>query len=228
MKKSNIVIASLERATERVKSMSEQVNRLGIENVHFYKCFDGKCLINPTFAPKISLPGGYRNGSQLTSGEVGCGLSHVGILTMAKAMNWEHVIVFEDDITICEDFEKRIDYLLTNAPKDWEHIFLSGDPSQKPIAPGLLQIIPSVRTNCTHSYMVRNTAYDKMIEKLSSMETTPDDLITHLIFHEKKIKSYTFYPFTTYVNTTYSYIWDKNAAHNVVNSSKTYFVNKLF
>ena len=39
---------------------------------------------------------------------------------------------------------------------------------------------------------------------------------------------YTFYPFTTYVNTTYSYIWDKNAAHNVVNSSKTYFVNKLF
>ena len=90
-----------------------------------------------------------------------------------------------------------------------------------------LQVIPSVKTDCAHSYIIKNTAYDKVIKKLSSIETTTDDMLLHMMFQEKNLKSYTYFPFMTHSMSSNSYIWNTPAGHNIKNESKNYFKNKV-
>ena len=68
--------------------------------------------------------------------------------------------------------------------------------------------------------MVNQTAYDKIIEKLSKFETTTDDIYCDLISN-KTIKSFTYYPFVTFADDTYTYIW--NHELNREHKSKKYF-----
>lgn len=224
---SNIVVISLKRATERREAMKKEVERVSLENVIFLDAVDGKDLPDESI-PNISLPGGWRYGEKFKPGEVGCTLSHVNALKMAKENEWDHVIILEDDITIAEDFNKRIKLLLRIVPRDWEHIYLSGTPHlpYPPVNP-FPHLIPSPRTDCTHSYILNSPAYDKVIEKLESLATTTDDLYNHMILAEGRLKSYSFFPYVTHANSSYSYIWNKSAGHNIKNESKNYFKDKI-
>lgn len=232
------VIVSLERATDRAKIMQDQIDKYGIKNVHFYPCFDGKNLTNTTYSLKINLQKGYcyRRGEDLTPGDTGCNLSHIGALSMAKTMGWPYVVLLEDDVILAEDYEKRLEYLLKIAPKNWEHIYLSGDPhfdnsmsiAQKEFLKQTMQVLPSVYTNCTFAYMVRDTAYTKLIAKISSLETTTDDLINNFIFTDKGMISYTFFPFPVAGNseiTSNTYVGLKPMKNH---PSEVYFKNRMF
>ncbi|NJO89539.1 MAG: hypothetical protein HC831_11765 [Chloroflexia bacterium] len=218
----NIIIINLDRASERKPAMEDQLKKAKLD-AYFYKAVDGEHFINPTFIPKINLEGGWRNNDLFKPGEIGCTLSHIGALSMAKALDWPYVIILEDDITIATDFTKRVNKLLKMVPKNWEHIYLSGTPHNTSINPSFMQLIPSGRTDCTHSYMINKSAYDKVIKKLLSMKTTTDDLYNHMILTERNLISFSFFPYVTHSNSSYSYIWNKAAGHNIKNESKNYY-----
>lgn len=223
----NIVVISLERAKDRREKIKSQLASLNIEAV-IMDAIDGQFLLDKEKNIKLSLLGGWRYGELFQPGEIGCTLSHIKALEIAKEKNWSYVIIFEDDITIAEDFEKRINLLFKIVPKNWEHIYLSGTPHLNGFfIHTFAQIIPSVRTDCLHSYMVHNTAYDKIIKKFDTKITTADDMIIDMIFREKNLISYTYFPFVTHSNSSYSYIWNKTAGHNIKNESKNYFKNTL-
>jgi len=223
----NIVIISLERASERRQLMINQINRLNLENVHILDGVDGQNIPNNEI-PKLSLKGGWRYNKDFQPGEIGCIRSHIKAIELAKENGWDKVIIFEDDITISEDFEKRVNLLFKMVPKNWEHIYLSGTPHfNGHFFHTFLQVVSSVRTDCLHSYVVNHTAYDKIINKMETLITTADDMIIDMIFREKNLKSYTYFPFVTHANSSYSYIWNKAAGHNIKNESKNYFINKL-
>jgi len=228
----NIIVISLERAQERLERMKKQLADRNIEAV-IYSCFDTNDIKNPTFGGNIHLPGGFRHGDKMRGGEYCCTISHITALQIAKTMKWEHVIILEDDIIIAEDFEKRINHLFKILPANWEHVYLSGIPRYKGYHHKLniVQIVLSdsedmIRVDGTCSYMVKNVAYDKMIKKLMSLQTTPDDMINHFIFQEKLLKSYIYFPFVTYVDDgKYSYIG--NDRNEIMHLSKDYYVEKL-
>ena len=222
----NIVIISLKRAIERRKLMCEQIKNL-TAFIHIIDAIDGNILTENEI-PLLKLEGGWRYGEKFQPGEIGCIKSHMAAIQLAKDNNWDFVIIFEDDITIAEDFEKRIKLLFKLVPKNWEHIYLSGTPHfQIPFIHIFAQTISSVRTDCAHSYIVKSSAYDKILEKFNTMITTTDDMIIDMIFRDRNLISYTYFPFVTYANSSYSYIWDKTAGHNAKNESKNYFVNKI-
>jgi len=228
----NIIVISLDRAKERREQVENQLKKLNIDAL-FYSAFDGGAVVNPTFTANLSLNGGYRYGERFKNGEIGCTLSHIGAITMAKAFNWEYVIILEDDIVLAEDFEKRIKILLRMLPKDWEQVFLSGIPRFNSyfLQTNLIQLFQSTeklsRVDTTCAYMIRNTIYDKFIKKLTSFETTTDDLINHFIFRERQIKSFIYFPFVAYVtdNNNFSYI--SNVLNPKMHESKPFFAEKL-
>lgn len=194
--------------------MEEQVKKLNLDAI-FFDCFDTKDVLNSTFGAKFSLPGGYRYGEAMKGGELACGLSHIMALNIAKAMKWEYAIILEDDIVIANDFEKRIKILFKILPSNWEHVYLTGIPRfikyyNKLNFIQLPNVTPELvsRVDTTAAYIVRNTAYDKVIKKLTSLETTPDDLITHMILRDNTLNSYLYLPFPIYVKNECSYIWD--------------------
>jgi glycosyl transferase family 25 len=223
----NIIIISLERAKERRENIKKQLDSLSINSV-IMDAVDGNDLSADQLNKKIYLAGGWRFGEAFMPGEIGCTMSHIKALEMAKNQSWPYVIVLEDDITISSDFQKRLNLLFKLLPPDWEHVYLSGKPRSIPSPTSLL--FPTVEKSGlmeqTHSMIINQVAYDKIIAKLEKFETTTDDIYMDMI-SKKYINSYTYYPFITYANSSYSYIWNKAAGHNIKNESRNYFVDKI-
>ena len=220
----NVIVISLKRAKNRREIIKSQLSSLNIDAI-VMDAIDGQDLSDDKKNKFIHLPGGWRFGEKFKPGEIGCTMSHIKALKIAKEKEWPYVIILEDDIILAEDFEKRIKFLFRIIPSDWEHIYLSGIPRLGFGFPNLqfMNVVPSVFTECTHSMIIRNTSYDKVIDYLGKFETTTDDSYNVLI--KNGLKSYTFYPFVTYANDDYTYIWDEKLKRE--HKSKQYFRNRL-
>jgi len=226
----NIIVNSLERAKERRERIITQLKQLNIDAM-INDAVDGQELSEEQKNKFLHLPGGYREGEKFKPGEIGCTMSHINAIKMARMREWEYVIVLEDDVILAEDFEKRIKFLFKILPNDWEHVYLSGIPRTPGYAipfPAMLQlanVIPSPIIDCIPATIIRNSAYDKVIDYLEKFETTTDDSIIYLIHGSKVLKSYTYFPFCTYVEDNFTYIWDEKI--NREHKSKKYFIDKL-
>ncbi len=223
----NIIVISLERAKERREKISSQCHNLGL-NPLIMDAVDGQKLSLDQLNKKIHLINGYRFGDQFKPGEIACTMSHIKALEIASDEKWPYLIVLEDDVILAEDFEKRVKFLFKIIPQDWEHVYLSGIPRLGFMKPPMLEfmnVVPTIFTECTHSMIIRNNAFQKVIDYLSKFETTTDDSYNYII-SSNKLKSYTFYPFVTYAYDEYTYIWDRKIERE--HKSKLYFKNKLF
>lgn len=222
----NIVVISLERAKERREKIKSQLASLQIEAI-IMDAIDNQNLTESEKNKKIHLQDGYRFGELFKPGEIACTMSHIKALRIAKKENWPYLIVLEDDVILAEDFEKRIKILSQIVPNDWEHIYLSGIPRLGFMPPPMINfvnVVPSVFTECTHSMMIKNTAFGKVIDYLSLFKTTTDDSYNAFI-SSGNLKSYTYYPFVTYAYDQYTYIWDKEIIRE--HKSKQYFKNRI-
>lgn len=222
----NIIVISLERAKERREKIKAQLVALNIDAV-IMDAVDGQKLTNEEKNKKIHLPNGYRFGDMFKPGEIACTMSHINALKIAKEKQWPYLIVLEDDVVLAEDFVKRLKFLFNILPNDWEHVYLSGIPRLGFASIPNLQfanVVRTIFTECTHSMLIKNTAYDKVIEKLFLFETTTDDMYNSII-SDNNLNSYTYYPFIIYANDDFTYIWDKQIKRT--HKSKLYFKNKL-
>lgn len=221
----NIIVISLNRAQERRKRIKEQLDSLDIDAV-IMDAVDGESLSNEDKNKKLHLPGGYRYGELFKPGEIGCTMSHINSLKIARENKWNYVIILEDDVVLAEDFEKRIKILFKFLPNNWEHVYLSGIPKKEPSLASMIfpNIINSGFTECTHSMMINSSAYEKIINKLSKFETTTDDIYCDLVM-SNNLNSFTYYPFVTYANDGYTYIWNHELKRE--HKSKKYFKNKI-
>lgn len=221
----NIIVLNLNRAIERKERMINQFQKLGIDNYIFYPSIDGKDILNDTIIGNISK-GHFGYPRKFQKGEVACVFSHIGAITLAKIMNYEYVLIFEDDVVLCEDFLSRLNKLFSLLPKNWEHVFLSGHIYNTPapiIQPSIIQV--TFKVSGAYSFLLKNTAYDKVIKKLTSIETTTDDMYEKMILNRELI-SYIFFPFLTYPIVEDSYIWE-TSGNKIPHASVKYFKNKL-
>lgn len=220
----NLLVINLERAKERRQKMQDQLLDLQIDGAIF-DAVDWKSLEEMDLNKKIWLPGGYRYGEVMRPSEISCTMSHIKALQYAQSKSWPYVIILEDDVVLAEDFKERIRFLLKILPNGWEHVYLSGIP-RLPFGyfPNLSfkHIEPSVFTECTFSMMIHSSAYQKIIDYLWKFSTTTDDMYCQMV-KDKYINSFTYYPFVTYTDEVYSFIWDQNTREGYVHPSKKYF-----
>lgn len=127
--KYDIYVINLDRNKERWANMSSQFQLQGITNVKRFSGYDGKKLMeNPEVAlvhPNALLAAkrGYRiSHDEHNFGSIGCYLSHVGAWKQIAESEHKFGVIFEDDITIKEDFEANFTNLLNNAPMKWDMI----------------------------------------------------------------------------------------------------------
>lgn len=234
-----IFIINLEDRVDRKQSTESQLKKYNIDNYEFIEAIDGNKLdIDP-----VSLPNdidrkhlGKKFRRHFSNNEIACVQSHIKAIKKAKELDLDYVIILEDDIIICEDWNKRLEKLMKMVPGKWNHIFLSGKPNEsmlkfKPLnlAP-FLHIEQSINTMGAFSYVLKKDIYDLVISELEKMELPVDDVIKDLI-EDKKIKSYTFYPFLTYhENEIPSSIWDEKIwkqEYYYEHDSIRYYVKKM-
>ena len=104
------------------------------------------------------------NAIKMPNGAIGCSMSHLKIIETAKANNWEHVLVVEDDILFTDPklFIEQFNKFLSNH-KDFDVALIAGNnlPPYKRIDDSCVQV-----THCqtTTGYIVQKHYYDILIK----------------------------------------------------------------
>jgi len=111
----------------------------------------------------INIPNRF-NAIKNNNGAIGCYMSHLEVLKLAKKKDWDYVTVFEDDVEFLKPEEtlKKINNIFNSNIK-WNVIILGGNNSMpyKKINDDCIQVF-----NCqtTTAYIVKKEYYDKLID----------------------------------------------------------------
>ena len=77
---------------------------------------------------KIGFNGTRFNAIKMNNGAIGCSMSHLKCLQMAKENDWDHVCILEDDIEFLdpEMFKKQLSTFLQKH-SEWDVVLLAGN-----------------------------------------------------------------------------------------------------
>lgn len=103
----------------------------------------------------------------ITPGRIGCLLSHYMLWQTLWHLPHEEIIIFEDDIVLCENFQERFFQAKSQLPNDWQYVFIGHcclPPEEYQI-----KISENVITNihspmCTHAYMIKKSSIPVLLE----------------------------------------------------------------
>jgi len=145
---------------------------------------------------------------EIKEGAVGCSLSHLHIMKMAKQLNLDNYLVLEDDVQFIDNFNEMLDIIMKQLPDDWDMLYLGG---QHIHGRNIERITDNVYkceyTLTTHSFAVKNTVYDLFIDKLIDI-TKPCDV--HFAEEHKNINAYVCIPHLTWQRKGFSDVENKN------------------
>jgi len=138
-----------------------------------------------------------RSANHLSKGSIGCWLGHYSIWIDIVNRKLEHSIIFEDDIILAKNFNKKLDYALEAVPPDFDILFLnSGNnyPHNKRVIINEKIFIPYQIRNGAYGYIISYIGAKKLLSMVPNIQVTRggvDSAIGSLI-RNKNIKAYHF------------------------------------
>ena len=97
-----IIVINLDRSIDRRKSIESQMKKHSLD-FEFFKAVDKNALSESQMAAYDREEALKDFGSELTTGEIACALSHIGVWDKMVRENIPKAIIFEDDIVINDD-----------------------------------------------------------------------------------------------------------------------------
>ena len=209
----NIFYINLKVRTDRRKHVEQQLNQLGLRS---YERF---------------------NAIKTTNGAVGCTLSHIKCLELAKERGYDHVLIVEDDILFLEPtvFIKQINIFLSNKHK-WDVVIFGGNnvPPYERIDDSCIAV-SSCQT--TTGYLVNAHYFDTLLanfkEGLRKLLSEPEKHIDYAIdkywFHlQRKDNWFLITPLTVVQREDYSDIEKvrTNYMRSMIDIDKPYLMRK--
>jgi glycosyl transferase family 25 len=129
---------NLESRVDRKLHVEEQLNKIGINATRF-------------------------NAIKLQNGAIGCSMSHLKCLEIAKQNNWEHVLIVEDDILFLnpELFKNQLNKFLKNHD-NFDVVLIAGNnmPPYQKIDDSCVKVC---RCQTTTGYLIKAHYFDTLI-----------------------------------------------------------------
>jgi GR25 family glycosyltransferase involved in LPS biosynthesis len=163
------------------------------------------------------------NALLLGNGAIGCSMSHMRCLQVAKEKRWDHVLICEDDIDFMNPtlFKKNLNLFLANH-NDWDVVLLAGNniPPYIQTAEYCVQVSKCLTTT---GYLVKSHYYDTLIhnirEGVEKLIQYPKQGLVYSIdnywFHlQVKDKWFLIVPLTVKQKGDYSNIEKKNTNYS--------------
>lgn len=142
-----IFLINLDRRPDRLEKAKKELFKYNINDFYRYPAIDGKDI-------------DYRG--PLNAGQLGCTLSHLGIIKYAKAKKLEKIFVFEDDIKMSMEFNDIISKAIEELPEDW-CLFYAGINHNVPPIPFSKHLVKVSKAYCNHAYAIHSRYYDIII-----------------------------------------------------------------
>lgn len=108
------------------------------------------------------------NAIKLPNGAIGCSMSHLKCLQMAKEQGWDHLLIVEDDIEFTNPqlFKSQFEKFLMNTPKkEWDVVIIAGN-NMPPYEITADYCVKVTRCQTTTSYMVNGHYFDTLIANI--------------------------------------------------------------
>jgi len=187
---------------------------------------------------KMGIQGERFNAIKTASGAVGCTLSHIKCLEIAKERDYEQVFICEDDITFTnpELFKQNIEKFCMNEDIMWDVLIIGGNnvPPYKQYYDYCARVF-----NCqtTTGYIVKQDFYDTMIknfkEGVANLMRNPSNKRMYAIdIYWKKLQMENFWYMITPPTVTqyenYSDIENRNLNydHLLLDMDKTWLIQQ--
>jgi glycosyl transferase family 25 len=136
-----VIYINLEKRTDRKEHILSELKKIGVEDAIRFKAIE------------------------LENGALGCSMSHLKCLEIAKKENYEMVFICEDDIQFLHPdmFLTQLKLFLDSSFLNWDTVLVAGNNMipYLPITPYCIKIF-----NCqtTTGYIVKRDYYDKLIQ----------------------------------------------------------------
>ncbi len=206
-----VLYINLDSRTDRREKVEKELCKIGIKTPERFKAI------------------------KLENGAIGCTMSHIKCLELAKQRNYDYVLICEDDIEFLDPelFLKQVNKFLTTNQL-WDVVLIAGNNMipYEPIDDSCIKIY-----NCqtTTGYIVKNAYYDKLInnykegvQKLMKDPTNNDYKIDKYWFKLQRSDSwFLIIPLTIIQSEDYSDIEKKitNFKNYMLNYNKAYKPN---
>ena len=207
-----IFIINLDSRPDRLKNITDDLQKHSIVNYERFSAIRPTAdMLNTTYKRYLNkhaeLP--YRIGA------LGCMLNHIGIIKIAKEMNYKKILILEDD---CEIINDNIINIINDSLCQLEEInnkfmmlYLSGNHKRK-YEQKSKNVAKINRTYTTHSYIVTENAYDIILHDLNECRSEIDYYYAR-IFHPK-YDCYCTIPSLTTQKKGYSDIFNRNVDYS--------------
>jgi GR25 family glycosyltransferase involved in LPS biosynthesis len=191
----DVVVINLPHRSDRKEHVKNQLHKHSICHT-FYEAVNGKNIDidnldnfiitnkGKTYAKGV---GKKKWGLTLTPGAVGCALSHLNLWNSVQTH--KNLVIFEDDIILCDNFKSRLHELFKEVPDDWELLYLGSH-----IKPKLLQensvpyFVPvGKQVNGTGSYVINKTGAEKLRRLCFPLNENQIDTVMYNKFKQLKV-----------------------------------------
>ena len=190
----NCYVINLEKNTERLERVTKELKKINVTFERFNAIYNEQ-------------------------GIVGCCMSHIECLKIAKNKNLPYVMIWEDDSVFIEDDPKKFLKAINNFTstcKTWDVLVLSGN-NFKPYDIINDNYIRVRNVQCANAYIVKRHYYQRMIDvfliSLKYLIHTKDRIYSHdniWKYLQKKDKWYMIFPNHIIQNPGYSDIENKD------------------
>jgi len=143
----NTLFINLEHRTDRLQHALDEFKKLGINSERV-------------------------NAVKMKNGAIGCTMSHIKCIELAKSRDWEQVFICEDDITFLEPelLKKNIELFHNNNDIMWDVLIIGGNnvPPYQQINDYCARIF---RNQTTTGYIVKKQYYDTLLANFKESAT---------------------------------------------------------
>jgi GR25 family glycosyltransferase involved in LPS biosynthesis len=221
--------------TEKLEGLTDIKNTLYI---NLSSRVDRKQHVENELA-KIGVPYERFNAIKLPNGALGCSMSHLKCLQIAKEKKWSHVFICEDDIQFLDPelFKKKLDTFLKSHINDWDVLLVAGNnmPPYIPIDDTCVQV---KQCQTTTGYIVKQHYYDTLIANfklgIQGLMREPHKHVIYAIdkywfFLQQQDRWFLIVPLTVVQRTDYSDIEKKmvNYKRIMTDLDKTHLIQRM-
>lgn len=161
-----VALINLDQRVDRLGSFRAKLEDIPCLHEYIrYRAVDGN---------KTSVPGFFISGG----GAYGCRQSHLRVLEDALMDNVNTLLVLEDDVRFCRDFEQKLRAFLLTVPDDWHGLMIGGQDQATPTETGIPGVARSVDTQRTHAFIVRGK---EAMQSLYQIWARSDRHVDHLL-----------------------------------------------
>lgn len=183
-----IYCINLDKRTDRWKLAEPHLKDLGLD-VERVPGYDGSAL-GLEFPPEIK------------EGAVGCSLSHLFTIKLAKQNKFENFLLLEDDVVFDDEVNEKFFSVLDQVPDDWDMLYLGGQHFHGMDMPQINEnVYKCVYTLAAQSVGIKNTVYDYFIDKLMNISKIND---LHYAESHREINAYVIIPHLSWQRNTFS------------------------